>query len=125
MPTRHQTEANEEQLALVISRATVRSAGILGLSNAILSRVLGLSESQVSRISRDQATLEGKAQELGLLFVRLFRGLEGILGNDDVAARAWLTTPNTALRAKPLDMIQTVQGLMEAVLYVDSRRAEI
>jgi len=65
-----------------------------------------------------------KAQELGLLFVRLFRGLEGLLGDDDVAARAWLITPNTALRAKPLDMIQTVQGLMEAVLYADSRRAK-
>jgi hypothetical protein len=125
MPMKQQPVEIGDQAAIVISKAAVRAADIFGLSHTILSRILGLSESQVSRVSRGQAVLDGKARELGLLFVRLFRGLEGIVGNDDDSARSWLVTPNAVLGGKPVEMIQTVHGLMEAVLYVDSRRARI
>lgn len=117
--------ADTDHEALVASRATIRAAGILGVRNAELARIVGLSEAQISRVSHGQAVLEGKARELGLLFVRLFRGLAGIVGADDEAARSWLRSDNLALGARPIDRIQTVNGLVEAVAYVDSRRARL
>lgn len=109
----------------VASKAAIRAAGILGLSNAELARVVGVSKSQISRVSNQKAALDGKPLELGLLFVRLYRGLAGIVGPDDEAARSWLRADNLALGKKPIELIISVGGLVNVVDYVDSRRARI
>jgi uncharacterized protein (DUF2384 family) len=107
----------------LVAKATMRAAGFLGLTNATLSKVLGVSESQVSRLARGKAPLDGKAFELGLMLVRLFRSLAGVIGDDKEAVKSWLGTPNMALGDRPIDMIQTISGLFEVVTYVDSHRA--
>ena len=71
-------------------------------------------------LSRDE-----KAFELGVLFVRLFRSLDAIVGGDEEAAKAWLNNKNLALRDAPINLIQTVGGLVNAVQYLDARRAHI
>jgi Protein of unknown function (DUF2384) len=128
MPIRpHPTGASADQRALVLSKATVRAADHLGLSNTVLARVLGLSDSTISRLKTGAYVLEpdSKAYELAQLFVRLFRGLSAITGGDDEAARSWLRGPNTALRARPIERIVAISGLFETVAYVDSRRARV
>jgi hypothetical protein len=128
MSTRsHPTGASADQRALVLSKATVRAADHLGLSNTVLARVLGLSDSTISRLKTGAYVLEpdSKAYELAQLFVRLFRGLSAITGGDDEAARSWLRGPNTALRARPIERIVVIPGLFETVAYVDSRRARV
>ena len=114
-----------EQKAVVVAKAAINAARILGLTNAQLGRVVGLSESQVSRVSHGKAALEGKPYELALLVVRLYRGLAGIVGNDDEAAESWMRAANHALGRAPIEHIQTAAGLFETVAYVDSFRARI
>jgi hypothetical protein len=89
--------------------------------------VLGLSEASISRMRAGKFSLEQspKAFELSVLFVRLFRGLDAIVGGDAAAARSWLRTENTALRGTPISLIQSVIGLTQTVQYVDARRARI
>ena len=113
--------------AHVVGKAAVRAAAHLGLTNVVLGKVLGLSEASVSRLQRGTYALEpdSKHFELAVLFVRLFRGLDAIVGGDTAAARSWLRTPNLALRDTPLALIQTIQGLAQAVQYVDARRARV
>lgn len=127
MPRPLSAAASPEKRALVLSKATVRAADHLGLSNTVLARVLGLSDSTISRLKTGAYVLEpeSKAYELAQLFVRLFRGLSAITGGDDEAARSWLRGPNTALRARPIDRIIGIPGLFETVAYVDSRRARV
>ncbi|SRR5579885_800236 len=111
--------------AAVLTKAVLRAAEQLAMTNKALATVLGLSEATVSRmrgggyeLRRDQ-----KAFELGVLFVRFYRSLDAILGGDSVVARSWLRNANTALDAIPLEMIQTVPGLMNVIQYLDARRA--
>jgi hypothetical protein len=59
------------------------------------------------------------------LFVRLFRSLDAITGSDDNTSRSWFRGDNVALRGRPIDLIQTVSGLIGVLTYVDSRRAPI
>jgi hypothetical protein len=127
MSSHPDTRTNPEKRAAVLSKATVRAADLLGLSNTVLARVLGLSDSTISRLKSGAYVLEpdSKAYELAQLFVRLFRGLSAITGGDDEAARSWLRGPNTALRARPIDRIVVIPGLFETVAYVDSRRARV
>ena len=109
----------------VVTKAVLRAAGRLGVSNKILSAVVGVSEATVSRMGAGAYTLApgDKSFELAMLFIRLFRALDAIVDGDDAVAQAWLRNENSALGGRPLAMIQTIAGLMHAVSYLDTRRA--
>jgi transcriptional regulator with XRE-family HTH domain len=108
----------------VLTKATVRAADRLGLSQKALAQVLGLSESVISRMRSGSYVLErGKAFELAVLFVRLYRSLDAIVSGDDTSAREWIKHSNLALGAKPIDLIQKVHGLIDVIQYLDTRRA--
>lgn len=111
----------------VLSKATLRAADHLGLTNATLAQIVGLSEASVSRMRSGQYVLrhERKEFELAQVFVRAFRSLDAITGGDDGSSRSWLTAENQALRARPIDLMKTVRGLVAMADYVDSRRAVI
>ena len=66
-----------------------------------------------------------KAFELAVLFVRLYRSLDAMVGGDDAVAANWLKNRNTALDAEPFALIQTVPGLMNVIQYLDARRAVV
>ena len=109
----------------VLTKAVVRASEVLGLTAKVLGRVLGLSEPSISRMTRGDFILEPetKAFELGVLFVRLFRSLDAIVGGDTRVARAWFGNANTVLDARPVEKIQTVTGLIDVIAYLDARRA--
>jgi transcriptional regulator with XRE-family HTH domain len=111
----------------VLSRATVRAARLLGLPQAELAEVIGVSGATLSRVANGQKQLESgsKPWQLAALFVRLFRSLDAIVGSDDAAARAWLRSENSALGGVPLELIREPQGLVRAVDYLDAARARI
>jgi hypothetical protein len=111
--------------APTVTKALLRAADRLGLSNKIVAAILGLSEATVSRMANGAYMLppDGKPFELSVLFVRLYRSLDAITGGDDAVARAWLRNDNTALGGTPLKLAQTVPGLMNVIAYLDARRA--
>jgi hypothetical protein len=111
--------------AAVVSRAVLRAASLLDLSNKVLARVVGLSEASVSRMGAGtyQLVPGDKPFELAVLFVRLYRALDALVDGDDAVARAWLRNPNVALGDAPLNLIQTVPGLVNTLAYLDARRA--
>jgi transcriptional regulator with XRE-family HTH domain len=113
--------------ASVLSRATVRAAQLLSVSQADLADVIGVSPATLSRIANGQKTLEpgSKAWQLAALFVRLFRSLDAIVGSNADAARAWLRSDNLALGGVPLELIREPAGLVRAVDYLDAARARI
>lgn len=109
----------------LVGKAAFRAGRCLGLNNVTIAQVLGVSQSHVSRLGRGMAALNGKPLEAGLLLIRVFRGLSGIVGADDAAMSSWMGAYNTALRDRPRDLIRTIPGLMSVVLYLDSHRARI
>ena len=109
----------------VVTKAALRAAELLGVSNKGLSRIVGLSEASVSRMGTGGYTLTpgDKPYELAVLFIRFYRALDAIVHGDAAVARAWMTNPNAALGGTPLVLIQTLPGLIHAVAYLDARRA--
>ena len=118
----HHTEASR-----VLTKAAVRAAERLGLSGRLLGQIIGVSEATVSRWRHGEGALpaDGKAYQLAALFVRAWRSLDAIVGGDDAVARAWLTNPNEALAARPIDRMFTPQGLVDVTAYLDARRAPL
>lgn len=110
----------------VVSKAVLRAASALGVNNAELARILGVSAATITRLKKGERALEAgsKAYELALLLIRIYRGLDSITG-DDESTRSWLRGANLDLHARPIDLIASVSGLTRAVAYVDGFRARI
>lgn len=109
----------------VLTRATFRAAALLGLSNAVLARAVGLSEASVSRMSAGARNFDlgSKPAELAALVIRVYRSLDALVGNSDEHRRQWMSTHNRALNAVPRDAVQSAEGLVRVVTYLDSARA--
>lgn len=110
-----------------VAKAMLRAADLLGLTARDLSAVIGVSEATLSRLKHGQgvAGLSGKAYELALLFVRLYRSLDAITGGDDAVSRRWLRADNTALGGVPAERIRSIDGLAHVLAYLDARRAPL
>jgi len=118
--------AQTANAAAVLSKAVARAAERLDVSRALLAKVLGLSPSTVTRLYAGQYQLEPqrKEWEFALLFVRLFRSLDSIVGEQG-AARAWLGSHNIGLNGCPLELIRSTEGLVRVVHYLDASRARV
>lgn len=109
----------------VVTKATLRAAARLGLQDAVLARVVGVSPASVSRLrsGRTIATAQ-KEGELALLFLRAYRSLDALLGGDVEGCRRWLRAENAHLGGVPLDLLQTVTGLVNVGRYLDAMRGK-
>lgn len=121
----HTRRLHRASAGAVATRAVMRAATRLSVSNKALATIIGLSEASVSRMGAGTYELApgDKPFELGLLFIRLFRSLDAIVDGDEAVACAWLRAENRALGQPPLALIQTVAGLTHVLGYLDARRS--
>lgn len=109
--------------AAVLSKAVARAAERLGISRALLARVLGVSPATITRLYAGDYRLEQsrKEWEFALLFVRAFRSLDSIVG-EEATARKWLNSENRGLNGRPIELIANTEGLVRVVHYLDASR---
>src|SRR5690348_15519353 len=88
----------------VVTGGALTAAKKLGLKNSVLARILGLSQSTISRMRRGEYVLQpgDKDFELAVLFVRFYRCLDSIVEGNDAVSADWIRNRNTALGATPL-----------------------
>ncbi|PYE87462.1 antitoxin Xre/MbcA/ParS toxin-binding domain-containing protein [Phyllobacterium leguminum] len=123
---RARPEPGPSERASVVAKALIRAADLLAISGKELAAIIGFSEASLSRLRHgSDTTLTGKPYELALLFIRVYRSLDAIMGGDDIAAQEWLRADNTALGGKPLERIKTIDGLTHVLAYLDARRAPV
>jgi hypothetical protein len=89
---------------------------VLGISPATASRLVGGSYSLQPARKREW--------EFALLFLRMFRSLQAIVGNDH-DAQTWLRSENLALGSRPLELIRSAEGLVRVLHYLDASRARL
>ena len=107
----------------VLAGAVLAAAGRLGVRNRQLAEVIGTSEASVSRLSAGRVLDPGsKEGELALLFLRLYRSLDALVGGNDGQARAWLHAENAHLGGVPAERIRRVEGLVDVIQYLDGMR---
>jgi len=86
--------------------------------------VLGISAATVSRLYSGAYQLDEKRKEweLAVLFVRAFRSLDSIVGEQETACK-WLASNNRGLNGRPVDLIANTEGLVRVVHYLDASRS--
>ncbi|MBL0142917.1 MAG: DUF2384 domain-containing protein [Betaproteobacteria bacterium] len=124
-PVRRTRPRREPAADAVLTKAVLRAGGLLALTNAVLARTLGVSEAGVSRLSTGLRTIDpsSKEGELALLLIRAYRSLDALVGSDEAARRAWMTSHNRFLNGKPVALIERAEGLAAVVVYLDAMRA--
>ena len=112
--------------AAVLTKAVARAAERLDISRASLATVLGVSAPTVTRLYSGGYLLDQRRKEweLALLFVRVFRSLDSLVGNEQTA-RQWLKSENRGLNGRPVDLIRQTEGLVRVVHYLDASRGLI
>jgi uncharacterized protein (DUF2384 family) len=123
MPANVKPVARTASASAVLSKAVARAAERLGVSRSLLAKVLGLSPSTITRLyAGDYLLLQSRKEwEFALLFVRAFRSLDSIVGQE-VTARKWLASDNRGLNGRPIDLISNTEGLVRVVHYLDASR---
>lgn len=111
---------------LVLSKALLRVAARLGISQQELARILGVSSASVSRLSAGARRLEpaSKEGELALLLLRAARSLDALVGGSVESSRLWLRAPNHHTGGVPIEQMQTVTGLVHVTSYLDAMRGK-
>jgi uncharacterized protein (DUF2384 family) len=113
--------------AAVLGKALIRAAAALGLKQAEVAAVVGASAASVSRTFSagrgiDPDSAEGR---LALLFVRVFRSIDALVGGDGAKARLWLDAENRHLGGRPRRLLGTAQGLVHVAEYLDAMRGTL
>jgi hypothetical protein len=113
--------------AATVTKAVIRAAERLELNQATLAEILGISGAQASRLVGGTYLLQpGKKREweFALLFLRLFRSLDAVVGHER-QAQIWLHNENHALAGKPVDLIKSAEGMIRVLQYVDAARGRL
>ena len=113
--------------ATVLTKAVRRAAEILDFSQKELARVLGVSAATVSRVGAGSRMLDPttKEGELALLFLRVFRSLDALVGGNEEKARRWFHAHNVHLEGKPAAKVTSVAGLVHVAEYLDGMRGKL
>lgn len=110
---------------MVLTKAALRAAAGLGLTNADLAKIIGVSEATVSRYKKDASTIAPSSVhgQLAMLLVRVFRSLDPLVGSDESKRKAWMHSVNKALHGTPSELIRSPEGLVRTLAYLDGMRA--
>lgn len=113
---------------LVLTKAVVNTATRLDLPKNKLAQILGVSSATVTRLYASSYMLSPNKKEwdFAVLLVRMFRSLDSIVGGAADDARKWLASENKAFAGKkPLELIESTEGLVRVVTYLDACRAVV
>lgn len=123
----HRAEHSKPSEAAVVAKALQRAGERLGLTQAALGEVIGVSPAKVTRMFAGEATLavHRKEGQLALLLLRIFRSLDTIVGGNPEALRSWFHAQNTHLQGVPAELVARPEGLVRVAEYLDGVRGTL
>jgi hypothetical protein len=119
-------DASSASKHAVLTRAVRRAVDLLGLSQQEAAGILHVSTATASRLmnGRTELTTDSAEGQLALLFLRVFRSLDTLVGGSAAKAEDWLRAKNSHLGGVPLDRLKTPEGLVHVAEYLDAMRGK-
>ena len=112
---------NKPEEKLVLAKALLSATKALGLTQDQTGKIIGRDRSSIAR-GIDPTS---KAGELALLVIRAYRGLFLLLGDQEADLKHWAKTYNTHLNGVPAELMESVDGLANVVMYLDAVRGKV
>jgi len=110
----------------VLAKAVLNASNELTLNQTELAAVLGVHRTAISRL-KQKLSLDpvSKQGELALLLVRVARALSALTGGDSDWIRHFMRSPNKITGGVPAEQVQSIQGLMSVLQFVDATRGKV
>ena len=127
MSTIEAAQSYSPKTAEALTKAVIRAATQLGISQNEFCAIVDMSTAQASRLWNQKYVLtpsQASEWERSLLFFRIFRSLDSIVGNAK-DAQLWLRGDNKAFGAPPIERIKSIEGLVKVVNYLDASRGNV
>ncbi|KKO49471.1 hypothetical protein VT06_06480 [Arsukibacterium sp. MJ3] len=110
----------------VLAKAVLNAAEQLGLKQAELAAVLGVHRTAVSRLKQSLSLdPRSKQGELALLLIRIARAVYALAGGDAAWIKHFMHSNNNVTAGVPAQQVQTVQGLVQVLQFVDAIRGKL
>jgi len=112
--------------ASVLAKAVLNASEQLGLKQAELAAVLGVHRTAISRLKQKKSLDPlSKQGEIALLVVRIARALFALTGGDAEWIKHFMHTHNKITGAVPAKQMESIQGLMTVLQFVDAIRGKV
>lgn len=112
--------------AAVLCKALFNASEQLTLNQEELGKVVGINRTGISRL-KQSGTLDpvSKRGELALLLIRAARALFALSGGNEDWIRHFMRSNNKLTGGIPAEQMQSVQGLMRVITYLDAIRGKV
>jgi transcriptional regulator with XRE-family HTH domain len=106
--------------AVVLTKALLRAAELLGLRRSELAKAVGVSEATLRRYVRGESFLRERTKqwELATMLVGAYRSASTLVGHNETLLKAWTSSYNNSLNSSPKDAALSVQGLSAVSNYL-------
>jgi hypothetical protein len=111
---------------VVLAKAVLNASEQLGLKQVNLAAVLGVHRTAISRLKQNPSLdPTSKQGELALLLVRMTRALFALTGGDKAWMKHFMQNHNKVTGGVPNKQIESVQGLITVLQFVDAMRGKV
>ncbi len=127
MQKKYNTAAGQcpDEAPEVVTKAMCRLAELWQLDASTLAAILHITPHAAGKLLKQQRVLKPSNTsewDRALLIIRAFRSLDAVMGNHLNNERAWLTSHNSLFQRTPLEAMESTQGLVHVVEYLDAIR---
>lgn len=110
----------------VLAKALLNASEQLGLKQAQVAAVLGVHRTAISRLKQNPSLNPNSKQgELALLIIRIARSVYALTGGDKAWIQHFMSTKNKVTGGIPARQMETVQGLISVLQFVDAIRGKV
>lgn len=112
---------------MVLAKALFRAADRLGVDDASLASIIGVSDAMILGYQQGAMTIDPSAPEgkQAVLLIGVLVALDVLVGAEEKQRTAWMNGYNVALDGVPMQVIQQPGGLESTLSYLDSLAATI
>lgn len=110
----------------VLAKALIKTSEQLGLTQQELAAVIGVHRTGITRLKKSiSLDPSSKTGELALYLIRAARALYALSGGDPAWIEHFMRSYNRMTGGVPAEQVQTIQGLMRVLQYLDAIRGKV
>ena len=109
---------------VILATALKRASSLMGINNSSLAKILKIDISTLSTIFKKGINPDSQRGHASTLIVRIYKSLSQLSGNDNNYIQHFLFSENRYFRNKPINVMETIDGLILINKYLDTMTSQ-
>jgi len=111
----------------VVTKAVVKAAELLKLSEPEFAGLIGVSETTVAKLKAVESVIREKSaeQQLVVYLIGIFESLSALYGNNEDHMAEWLRAENKVFNKAPIREMATMSGMANTARHLDQYRFRV